>query len=342
MSDHPEHPEQDFRIVRLLAALEAIPDPVERARECLTIGDQVRTIHGRLGEIRRRAVYEATLHPGATGRSVAAALGVSPKAVSQASSEYRQQDLLKFDAAVDALAAQFGDADPDICQLLATKRSTRSVTLLARALLGVYSKWILAGSAGPDEAAFGDLYGTFERAQYVCDLAKVTTAAHVGFKTLAHAGEPDYRDVPPELVWAVRVLNALPGIRAFGTVYDYDGQQEWSLGWNILPAERYTSVFDAGPDAKGFAVTEWLVWLARDFERSGFSVWSRMTSPPPYLNEPGESLSFLVEGVVGTERNHVTATAFVEALIEHWDGVKSGKPAGYWPVEWPQEQAAPS
>ncbi|MET4224585.1 hypothetical protein [Oerskovia enterophila] len=335
------HPEQDFRIVRLLAALEAIPDPVERAQECLRVGDQVRAIHGRLGEIRRRAVYEATLKPGATGRSVAQALGVSAKAVSQASSHFRQSDLATLDKAAGLLSETLGSTSPEIGHLLAVKASTRSVTLIAQALLSTYTTWITGlDPSSVDDDTYETVQDAYERAEYLCQLAQVAMAPaqRIRFQTLALA-EPDYEAIPAELVWPMQVLNAMPGILAFGTNYDYDDGSEWSLCWNILPAERYTSVFDAGPDPKGWAVSEWLVWLARDFERAGKAVSSRVSSPPPFLNEPGESLSFLIEGAIGHESS-ITAVEFAEQIINTWDGTSPETRTGYFPIDWPQRPEA--
>ena len=224
-------------------------------------GDQVRALHGRLGEIRRRAVYEATLKPGATGRSVAASLGVSAKAVSQASSEFRQSDLALLDGAVDSVATFLGTEDADVSQLVALS-STRSVASIAQALLRTYNAWlhsVVEQGEVPDVVQ--DLDRVYERAEYLCALAEVTPTAIVRFPTLASA-EPQYDSVPRELVWPRLVLNALPGILASGFNYSHeDGSEEWSLQWQILPAERYTNVFDAGPDPQGWAVSEWLVWL---------------------------------------------------------------------------------
>ncbi|MFD4323186.1 hypothetical protein ACFWQC_01030 [Nocardioides sp. NPDC058538] len=336
----PTSPEDDFHIVRLLASVEAIPDPVERVRQCVVIGDQVRALQGRLGEIRRRAVYEATLKPGATGRSVAAALGVSTKAVSQASSEYRQTDLALLDRTVDVLSSALSPNDPDINQLLALRASTRSVSLIAQALLRTYRAWldlVAKDDDVPDEVRTLD--EAYERAEYLCALAEIKPTATVRFPTLAVA-EPRYDDVPDELLWPAKILNAMPGIIATACNYTYEDRvSEWSLQWQILPAERYTSVFDAGPDPQGWAVSEWLVWLARDFQRSGAPIHARVTSPPPYLNEPGESMAFIVEGETGTPES-VSAVDFADTLMRVWDGTDSGRPAGYFEVKWPEREAA--
>lgn len=318
--------------------MEAIPDPVERVRQCVVIGDQVRALHGRLGEIRRRAVYEATLKPGATGRSVATALGVSTKAVSQASSEYRQTDLALLDKTVDVLCSALPPSDPDVDQLLALRASTRSVSLIAQALLRTYHAWLhlVVDDNVPEEVRALD--EAYERAEYLCALAEIKPTATVRFPTLAVA-EPRYDKVPDELLWPAKVLNAMPGIIATACNYAYDDSaSEWSLQWQILPAERYTSVFDAGPDPQGWAVSEWLVWLARDFQRGGAPVQARVSSPPPFLNEPGESMAFIVEGQTGTPES-VSAADFADALIREWDGSDSGRPAGYFEVEWPEREA---
>jgi hypothetical protein len=267
---------------------------------------------------------------------VAQALGVSTKAVSQASSHFRQSDLAALDAAVDLLSDALDPASPEVRHLLAAKASTRSVTLIAQALLSTYKVWIATDASSVDTETYESIQGAYERAEHLCQLAHVALEPpqRVRFRTLALA-KPDYEDVPDELVWPTKVLNAMPGILAFGTVYDYDDGSEWSLGWNVLPAERYTSVFDAGPDPKGWAVSEWLVWFARSFERAGKAVSSRVTSPPPFLNEPGESLSFFVEGAIGHESS-ITAVEFAEQIITVWDGTSPESRTGYFPIDWPQ------
>lgn len=185
-----------------------------------------------------------------------------------------------------------------------------------------------------DEDAYNALHDVYERAEYICELARLPALERVRLPTLASA-KPDYDSTPGELVWPTQVLNAMPGVLAHGAIYQYGDDSEWSLGWSVLPAERYTSVFDAGPDPKGWAVTEWLIWFARDFERAGKAISSRVTSPPPYLNEPGEMLTFLIEGVIGHE-DAVTAHQFATELIDVWDGRESNRPTGYFAIEWPE------
>jgi hypothetical protein len=335
--ERQDAPEEDFRVFRLLAALEAIPDPVERAHECLRVGDQIRAAHGRLGQIRRQAVYEATLKPGATGRSVADALGVSPKAVSLASSQYRQADLTVLAAAADLLVSKMGFEKPELAHLQAVRAGSHSVTMLAQALLMAYDVWIKFSLDDLDDDSSWQLYEAFERAEYLASLAKVSEGKSVRMPILAFAS-PSYDNVPSELVWPARVLNAMPGIIATATVYDYPDESEWALSWHILPAERYTSVFDAGPDPKGWAVSEWLIWLARDFMRSDYAVSSRVTAAPPFINQPGESMTFLIEGVIG-QPNSTTAEAFADSIISIWDGKSEKERTGYYKIDWPPKVA---
>ena len=79
--------------------------------------------------------------------------------------------------------------------------------------------------------------------------------------------------------------------------------------------------------------------VARDFQRGGAPVNARVSLPPPYLNEPGEAMAFIVEGEIDVDGS-VSAADYADALIRIWDGADTGKPAGYFDVEWPNREVS--
>lgn len=315
-----------LRVERTLAYLSGIPDPIHRARECSLVADQARGIQGEIGAVRRQAVYEATLRPGSTGESVAAELGVSPKAVSLASSEFRRTDLALFREALHLYAA--GATDSLTPQAITPAVNTRDVIVAAKTV---------------SRADVGRLHGEIPATDWkilekASDRARaLLTTAKVEFErplwltpTLAYATEPDYSAMAPSVRRAVQVLNALPGILAQGWE-SRESPAEWWLSWQILPAEAHSTVFDSGPHRDGWAATEWLVWFTHDLIRSDKQVHLHVTSPPPYLNQPGESLSFNIWGIFGDGRNTYTPGALAEWLIKLWND------CGFTEVIWPKQ-----
>jgi len=118
---------------RALATLRAIADPIARARAAEGWADRARSLQSQIADIRRRAVYEATLRPGSTGESVAAELGVSPKSVSVSIATLRAEDRAMFGAALQVLMR------PGVCAVsgdqLARGLRARDVLVQAQALL---------------------------------------------------------------------------------------------------------------------------------------------------------------------------------------------------------------
>lgn len=118
---------------RALAMLRAIADPIARARAAEGWADRARSLQSQIADIRRRAVYEATLRPGSTGESVAAELGVSPKSVSVSIATFRAEDRAVFGAALQVLMR------PGVCAVsgdeLARGLRARDVLVQAQALL---------------------------------------------------------------------------------------------------------------------------------------------------------------------------------------------------------------
>ncbi|WP_299570037.1 hypothetical protein [uncultured Williamsia sp.] len=335
MSDSQSAPEADndpsgLQIELLLSYLRSVPDPVQRVRQCAAAVERFRGLQKHVAAIRRHAVYEATLRPGANGESVAAELGVTPKAVSQATVTYRRQELTYLKSVVQEYLQY--PVEDSVKRKIGVALKGRDVIQLARLIVRAHDGW---SAWDMPEETWRFLDEGERRARKILSVAAVDP------------GIPDYRPatlsdtgtgvsdgldsrppVDPFYDWPVRVLNALPGITAMAATRAADPAGEWMLSWQILPAMPHTTVFETGPHRDGWAITEWLVWFNRDLARAGEGITSTVTSPPPYLNQPGESLSFQTFGP--TAPGSLTPTRWAQALIETWDDG-----TGYVPVTWP-------
>ncbi|MGW0040066.1 hypothetical protein [Gordonia sp. NPDC003376] len=316
-------------IEQILSYLRSVPDPVQRVHECAAATERFRDLQKYVGAIRRQAVYEATLRPGANGESVAAELGVTPKAVSQATATYRRQEL----AYLKTVLREYRNypQDDSVIREIDVALKGRDVLQLARLIVRAHEGWHTWDLA---DKKWRFLDEGEERARQILAVAKVDP------------GRPDYRpamlselsgtsgdsygapEPDPFYDWPVRVLNALPGIAASAGRREYDLPDEWMLSWQILPALPHTTVFETGPHRDGWAITEWLVWFNRDLARAGRGITTTVTSPPPYLNQPGESMSFQTFGP--TEPGSMTATEYAQGLIDMWDDG-----TGYMHIAWP-------
>lgn len=317
-----------LRLERTLAYLRSIPDPLERARACESAAEQARAIQARIAEVRRQAVYEATLRPGASGSSVARELGVSAKAVSAATSEYRSRDLEQLRSCVDHFLA--GAAPGADKARLRSARESRDVVLLARSTLEADRH---RRHADMSEDAWDEIQAAVERAEQILRSATVLTQELRSTFPLLFEQEAHIDDAPQELRYVLRVLNCLPGILVDGwegglNLLDSEPDEAWYVAWRIKAAEPFSSVMEAGPSREGFATTEWLAWLIRDSMRAGFELDQYITSPPPYLNQPGESLAFVLRASRVGERTY-TPSDFAEWVIRTWDET------GYAAVAWP-------
>lgn len=172
----------------------------------------------------------------------------------------------------------------------------------------------------------------FDRAEYLSKLAGL----HRPPRPHAAAAAEDER-TPPRLRWPLRVVNAMPGIEALATVEDGDEADVWTLWWSILSADDNLNIGDVGPSRDGWLVSEWLVWLVRDDRRAGKEIESRVTAPPPMLNEPGAMMTFTIEADLDGP-HAVDPHEFARDIVKLWSGDGDQvRPSGYFDVEWPTE-----
>lgn len=314
-----------IRIERTLAYLASIPDPYARIKECEVASDQARAIQGKIAAVRRKAVYEATLKPGASGESVAAELGVSAKAVSAAISEFRKADLELFRLVLsmygESAKTKLSQAEIDAA------RSSRDVLFAAKTVLKAHVGRDLQSE---DDGVFETLEDAAARARSLAEAGHLDVPSPGWDRKPMGQTEPDYDHIPRPYRYLARVLNALPQVLV--SVWEGDGDSQWMISWAIRAAEPYSTVFDAGPHRDGWATTEWLVWFLRDYIRGGYDVDQYVTSPPPFLNEPGESMSFVAVFEKETALKRVDPDEFAVSVMSTWEQT------GYASVEWPAKE----
>ncbi|MFC9839747.1 hypothetical protein ACFVKB_39115 [Rhodococcus sp. NPDC127530] len=330
MSDRASDYATGLHVELTLSHLRSVPDPVQRAHECTAVAEQARQIQGQIAAIRRHAVYEATLRPGASGESVAAELGVTPKAVSQATATYRKRELSYLKSALVEYLQQ--DLPAAVGREVDAALKARDVVQVARAVVRADDgrhTWDLTNEE------WGFLEAAERRAREVMAIAQVSPDRPDYRPSTLADRTVDYDKVDPYLRWPVKCLNALPGIAGSGSHYRLKGDisESWMLSWQIMSAQPYTTVFEAGPHRDGWASTEWLVWFTRDLIRSGCDLETTVTSPPPYLNQPGESLSFQVFGTI--QKGSLSPTQYAEKLIAMWDDHETG----YVDIDWPKPES---
>ncbi|MQT02755.1 hypothetical protein FF041_21935 [Streptomyces jumonjinensis] len=319
---------QGLRTERALAWLVAIPDPIDRVRSADALAEHARSVQGDIGRVRRQAIYEATLRPGHTGESVAAELGISAKAVSAAVSASRSQDRQLFRSALEILMRP-GVSDVPADQLAPGLRA-RDVLVQARVLLrgcGSYN----AETINDDEYAV--LEQSEDRARRIQRSAGVEAPSPAGEST-------DEDHVPEAMRNAAAVFAVLPGILPlhFGTPNIQESPDRsglWSIGWQILPAEEGVGEYYAGPHRDGWVATEYLIWFVRDLARGGYGIWSDVFALPPFMNEPGTSLYFSIQGDLNAEKP-ITPDQFVRDLRRSWVDQQTG----FMDLDWPKPPAA--
>lgn len=326
-----EEPAADELLARLVRSVSAIPDPIARARECVRVGDELRGVQGQLADVRRRAIYEATLQPGATGRSVSEELGVSAKTVSLASAEYRREDLALLRRLLDE-AKKVSPRSQDVAHAEAMLASTANVGVIAHVIAALSHEWMRTVDADDDDEAWDDIHKGFEHAEYLADLYRPAASKERNVDAL----DPN---VPAELRWLTKVLNAMPGISGWGSVEDRGaGVQEWSMWWTIESADRNLDPEHVGPSREGWLVSEWLVWLVRDYRLAGKQLESRVTAPPPMLNYPGGMMTFHIDGYLEGP-DAIDPNEFARSIIRLWDGSAGIRGTGYYDIEWPKATA---
>jgi len=115
--------------------------------------------------------------------------------------------------------------------------------------------------------------------------------------------EIDPNDLDANIRDLVTALNAFGGIQTIGSCGGHPDPRpgQWAEGtWYVT--------FTVGHSESGWFALEFLAWLINnDYRRAGHHVMLYPTSPPPYLNQPGQSLRFALEGYDGEEPEALAA-----------------------------------
>jgi hypothetical protein len=110
---------------------------------------------------------------------------------------------------------------------------------------------------------------------------------------------PVPRDIDSKIRRLVRALNSFDG--AVFTIGSCGGHPPPLKGGQWSDGTWYVT-FGVTHNANGWRALEFLAWLINnDYERAGHKVQLYPTSPPPYLNGPGQTLRFALEGIEGED-----------------------------------------
>jgi hypothetical protein len=106
------------------------------------------------------------------------------------------------------------------------------------------------------------------------------------------------KELDANIVGLVEALNSYPGVATIGSCGGHEvitNPSQWEVGsWYVK--------FDIEHNDTGWLVVEFLGWAINDDYRSTTTNVSFMPiAAPPYLNEPGECLHFVIEGYNGED-----------------------------------------
>lgn len=314
---------------RLVRGLQLIVNPLERIASCDAAAEDARGLQAEIAEVRRQAIYEATLVPGETGESIAARLRVSPKSVSSAITNFRRRDLDLFRRALavyldGSLSTSVSRPELEVAQ------GTRDVLHAAKTVLRANNARRLQGE--PDE-----VWDLLEEA--AIRARQLTVPAGVDVPRALWEESPgesavDYSRTPVHMIGAMRALNALPGVRVYCSS-SRESVEGWGIWFSPQSEEPLGSVAEFGPSRHGWLTIEWLVWFFKDLHRAGHDVDWGVGSAAPFLNTPGDSMSFFAnfnESADGGDR--FSPEQFEESLRSAWDHT------GHVDVRWPEPVSA--
>jgi hypothetical protein len=131
----------------------------------------------------------------------------------------------------------------------------------------------------------------------------------------------------PVIGWIVKVSEKIKNaIESFGGI-------NWCSCGDPCPHEEDPKVINPGwvkfeieKTERGWRILEFLAWLTTDMIRAGERIEFFPTSPPPYLNDPGKCLSFVIEihpkDGDEDERFSRVASFIKECREKYWDQCK--------------------
>jgi len=129
----------------------------------------------------------------------------------------------------------------------------------------------------------------------------------------------------------------MPGVAGWASMEDRGQGLQWELWWSIQSADPNLEVGDVGPSTDGWLVSEWLVWLVRDYRVAGRQIESSVTAPPPMINEPGAMMTFYITASLEGP-DAIEPDDFARSIIQVWEGRGGSPGTGYFDIRWPERR----
>ena len=116
-----------------------------------------------------------------------------------------------------------------------------------------------------------------------------------------------YNELDANMINLVRALNSYPGVTTIGSCGGHEEPLkpgQWSAGtWYVK--------FDISKDRLGWYVLEFLAWAINNDAARTLASWDHLVllpkAAPPYLNTPGDMLSFVLESYNGQDPDDLAA-----------------------------------
>jgi hypothetical protein len=115
--------------------------------------------------------------------------------------------------------------------------------------------------------------------------------------------EPPYQELDPPIVGLVRAINQLPGLYTTQSCGGHEEPltpvsapaDEWWIGIGLAVVKRGEDLVPIPVD-EAWVSFEFLAYVVGHHRVNGADVQLRATSSPPWLNDPGKTLGFVLEG----------------------------------------------
>ena len=129
-------------------------------------------------------------------------------------------------------------------------------------------------------------------------------AARRRFLDRATSGsEPPYADMDASIVALVRAINQLPGLYTSGSCGGHEEPltpvsapaDEWWIGIELASVKRDKDLVEI-PTDEAWLSLEFLTYVTGHLRKNGVNVQLRASANPPWLNTPGRTLGFVLEG----------------------------------------------
>jgi hypothetical protein len=157
--------------------------------------------------------------------------------------------------------------------------------------------------------------------------------------------EPPYSELDPPVVALVRAINQLPGLYTTQSCGGHDEAltpvsapaDEWWIGIGLAVVKRGEDLVPI-PIDEAWLSFEFLAYVVGHHRRNGADIQLRASSNPPWLNNPGETLGFVLEGFRHGDRPY-EPDDLADALVR--DAIRYYVPADFAWVGDGEEEPEP-